>query len=153
MFRRSLIALGLLVSLGSAGCALARNVGWGEARDWLNEKWGPSELELSGGWEAGASLGGLGSGIFIQEKGVIRGTLGDYRVTGVVRGAELFLVLTASGEVWYTAQLSMQPDGTLLGLAAEDALYSPEEKKQFRSHPILLQRAVRVLVQKDRLSP
>jgi hypothetical protein len=122
-----------------ASCAPSRK----EAREWLESLRGASDTDLSGRWDAGPSLGGgWGEGIFIQNEDIIQGTLGAYGVTGVVRGAELFLVLVYSGSVYYTAQLSLRPDGSLLGLAAEGALYDPERKAHFRTHPISLHRVV-----------
>jgi hypothetical protein len=99
---------------------------------WLQSQNMPSEVDLTGKWDAGNAWGGgWGEANLIQQGRDVYGTLGVYRVKGVVSNKTIFLTLISSGDhVYYTAKLTMKKDGSFLGIAVKEALVdSPEAAK------------------------
>lgn len=99
---------------------------------WLQSQNMPSEVVLTGKWDAGyVWSGGWGEANLIQQGRDVHGTLGLYRVKGVVSNKTIFLTLISTGDhVYYTAKLTVKEDGSLQGLAVKEALVdSPEAAK------------------------
>ena len=99
---------------------------------WLQSQKMPSEVDLTGKWDAGYVLhGGWGEANLIQQGRDVYGTLGLYRVKGVVSNKTVFLTLISTGDhVYYSAKVTMKEDGSFVGLAVKEALVdSPEAAK------------------------
>ena len=98
---------------------------------WLGAQSGPSQMDVSGRWDAGESWsGGWGEANLIQKERNVNGTLGLYFVKGVVSQKTLFVTLISNGYVYYTAKLDMKDDGSLSGMAFKEAIAeSPETAK------------------------
>ncbi|MBM3284578.1 MAG: hypothetical protein FJY81_01760 [Candidatus Aminicenantes bacterium] len=89
--------------------------------NWLDSKeTNPPKIDISGRWDAGSlSSGGWGDANIIQVESKLSGNIGLYKIVGIVSGTNVFLRLLSDGEVRYTARLSKQNDGNLLGIAVE----------------------------------
>lgn len=84
---------------------------------------GASSVNMTGVWDSGGAIaGGWGEGRFTQTGDRISGTLGFYNVNGVVNGKDIYLVLTAKGNVYYTAHLQQSNDGSYIGKAVDRAI-------------------------------
>jgi hypothetical protein len=98
---------------------------------WLGAQNSPSQMDVSGKWDAGdAWSGGWGEANLIQEGRNVYGTIGLYSVKGVVSQTTLFLEFISNGYVYYTAKLDGKDDGSLSGMAFKEAIAeSPETAK------------------------
>ena len=99
---------------------------------WLQSQNMPSEVDLTGKWDAGYIWGGgWGEANMVQQGRDVYGTIGLYRVKGVVSNKTVFLTLIATSDrVYYSAKLTMKEDGSFHGLAVKEALVdSPEAAK------------------------
>lgn len=95
----------------------------------------PADLDISGKWRDGTGqlLFGWGKGYLKQEKNRVRGAIGNYNVTGVVSGKNVYLVFVYGGEVYYTLRLEMMEDGVLTG-----SYFAADDRKQVRGYPTSL---------------
>ena len=98
---------------------------------WLGAQNLPSQMDVSGKWDAGKFYsGGWGDANLVQQGRNVFGTLGLYSVNGVVSQTTLFLKIISKGYVYYTAKLDMKDDGSLSGIALQEAIVeSPETAK------------------------
>jgi hypothetical protein len=98
---------------------------------WLGAQSMPSQLDVTGKWDAGASWGGgWGEANLIQQGRNVYGSLGLYSVKGVVSKTTLFVTIVSNGYVYYTAKLDMKKDGSLSGIAVKGAIAeNPEAAK------------------------
>jgi hypothetical protein len=81
---------------------------------------GVSKVNMTGVWDSGGAIaGGWGEGRFTHTGNRVSGTLGFYNVNGVVNGKDVYMVLTAKGNVYYTAHLQQSGDGSYIGKAVE----------------------------------
>ncbi len=72
-------------------------------------------FNIAGKWDCGPYMeGGWGEGIFTQVGNRVSGTLGPYNVDGIIDGKTFFMAIQG-GTKLYTAKLSLQPDGQLVG--------------------------------------
>jgi hypothetical protein len=94
-----------------------------ETNPWLNSMAGASHVNMTGVWDSGGAIaGGWGEGRFTQTENRMSGTLGFYDVSGVVNGKDIYLVLSARGNIYYTAHLQQSDDGSYIGKAVEGAI-------------------------------
>lgn len=95
---------------------------------WLDAQSMPSQLDVTGKWNAGLSMaGGWGEANLIQKERNVYGTLGLYSIKGVVSKTSLFVKIFSGGHVYYTAKLDANKDGSLSGVAIKGAIVeSPE---------------------------
>jgi hypothetical protein len=94
-----------------------------ETDPWLQSMAGASRVNVTGVWDAGGAMaGGWGEGRFTQTDNRISGTLGFYKVNGVVNGTNIYLSLYTRAKVYYTAHLQPSKDGGYAGKVAERAI-------------------------------
>jgi hypothetical protein len=116
-----ILGLSILLILSLMSCRTTVNAPTYEA--WLNAQNMPSQLDVSGRWDAGGSMsGGWGEGILIQQGRNVYGSIGLYSVKGVVSGTSLFVGFISRDYVYYTAKLDMKNDGSLSGVAVKGAI-------------------------------
>ena len=108
---------------------------------WLEAQNMPSQMNVSGRWNAGESWGGgWGEANLIQQGRNVNGTLGLYTLKGVVSRKTMFVILTSGGYVYYTAKLDMKADGSLSGVAYREAIAGSPEAEKVESYPINMKR-------------
>lgn len=92
------------------------------ATSWLKSLSGvPPSVNITGVWDSGGAVA-WGEGRFYQEGNRVLGTLGLYNVDGVVSGRDIYLVLYARDNVYYTANLKPSKNGTYTGKVVEKAI-------------------------------
>lgn len=108
----------LLPLLFISGCSVVREVR--EERynrnnlageRWLSDQTQSALIDISGRWTSGD----WGSGRLTQAGRKVRGTLGDYQVTGVVSGAKAYLLFSSGDWYYYSAVLEEIRPGLLAG--------------------------------------
>ena len=108
---------------------------------WLNAQNMPSQMNVSGRWDAGESWGGgWGEANLVQQGRDVTGTLGLYNVKGVVSHKTLFITMTSGGYVYYTAKIEMKADGSLSGMAYRETIVGSPEAEKVESYPIIMKR-------------
>ena len=108
---------------------------------WLEAQNMPSQMNVSGRWDAGESWsGGWGEANLIQQGRNVSGTLGLYNVKGVISHKTMFITLTSGDYVYYTAKLDMKNDGSLSGMAYREAIAGSPEAEKVESFPIIMKR-------------
>jgi len=108
---------------------------------WLEAQNMPSQMNVSGRWDAGESWsGGWGEANLIQQGRNVNGTLGLYTVKGVISHKTMFITLTSGGYVYYSAKLDMKNDGSLSGVAYREAIAGSLEAEKVESYPIIMKR-------------
>jgi len=108
---------------------------------WLEAQNMPSQMNVSGRWNAGESWsGGWGEANLIQQGRNVNGTLGLYTLKGVVSHKTMFVILTSGGYVYYTAKLDMKADGSLSGVAYREAIAGSPEAEKVESYPIIMKK-------------
>jgi hypothetical protein len=141
-----ILAVGLLIAM-TWSCA-QMNTGTtrtqtldSAANFWLSSKKDPPSIDVTGVWDGGPAMGGgWGEGRFIQTHKDVTGSLGLYNVRGVVSGDELYLLITSSGRIYYTAHLTTREKGRLIGTAVEGAIADEPGAGSATSYPIMLRR-------------
>lgn len=128
----------LLAGLVSASCI---SLSLSDTDKWLDAKNGaPAEVDLSGRWDAGYYMGGgWGVGHFFQDGNRFRGTMSAFNVKGRVLGRKVYMVIWG-GSVTYTAELTVRPDGTLIGEAVENAVVGTERAETAAFYPMEMKR-------------
>lgn len=123
--------LGLILILIITALLSCRSLFAPDYDKWLGTQVMPSQMDVTGKWDAGPVLrGGWGEANFIQQGRNVYGTLGSYSLRGVVSNKSLFLAISADSYVYYTARLDMKDDGSLSGIATKEAIVeSPEAAK------------------------
>ena len=111
-----------------------------QTHPWLESKAGPSDIQLTGTWNAGATMGGgWGNGIFVQEGSHFTGSFSLYSVEGVVNGNDVYMVI-GSGRAVYTAHLKKASDGNFVGKTAYQAIIDQPEAVNAEHSPIFLKK-------------
>lgn len=106
---------------------------------------GASNVNMTGVWDAGGAIvGGWGEGRFTQTGNRVSGTLGFYNVDAVVNGTEVYMVLTASGSVYYTAHLTRSSDGNYIGKAVEGAIVDKKGSEEATNYLMVLRQVSNV---------
>ena len=110
---------------------------------WLDAKQSAvAEVNFSGKWDAGPYMeGGWGEGVFTQSGNKVSGTLGPYNVDGIVEGKTVYMVIKG-GTKLYTAKLSLQTDGQLVGTYVYNALIGEEEAASAETNAMTMKRIV-----------
>lgn len=111
---------------------------------WLDAKQSAvAEFNISGKWDAGPYMeGGWGEGVFTQNGNRVSGTLGSYSVDGVVEGKAVYMAMRG-GTKLYTAKLSLQTDGQLIGTYVYNALIGEEGAASAETNAITMKRIVK----------
>ena len=107
------------------------------AQSWLSGKAGTARGDVSGAWRDGTREA-WGDARLVQRGNKITGTLGDYKVDGVMNGSRVFLALKADD--WYYYSVEALHKGPVL-----EGLYSRGVPVRFikgQSEPFLLRRAL-----------
>lgn len=78
---------------------------------WLSDQTNPALIDVSGRWTSGD----WGAGRFTQAGRRVRGSLGDYQVSGVVSGAKAYLLFSSGDWYYYSAVLEEVRPGLLAG--------------------------------------
>lgn len=108
---------------------------------WLEAQNMPSQMNVSGRWNAGESWsGGWGEANLIQQDRNVNGTLGLYTLKGVVSHKTMFVILSSGSYAYYTAKLDMKADGSLSGVAYREAIAGSPEAEKVESYPIIMKR-------------
>jgi hypothetical protein len=108
---------------------------------WLGAQDMPSQMDISGKWDAGFSMGGgWGEANLVQQDRNVNGLLGFYAVKGVVSGKALFMQLISNGYVYYTTKLELREDGSLSGMAYKEAVAGSPEAAKAESYPLVMRR-------------
>ena len=117
------INLGFLLILIIAVLPSCRSLFAPDYDAWLGTQVMPSQMDVTGKWDAGPVLrGGWGEANFIQQGRNVYGTLGSYSVRGVVSNKSLFIAISADSYVYYTARLDIKEDGSLSGISTKEAI-------------------------------
>ena len=106
------------------------------AQSWLSGKAGTARGDVSGAWRDGTREA-WGDARLVQRGNKITGTLGDYKVDGVMNGSRVFLALKADD--WYYYSVEALHKGPVL-----EGLYSrgvPVRLIKGQSEPFLFRRA------------
>lgn len=108
---------------------------------WLDSKLGiVAELNMTGKWDGGPYMdGGWGEGIFTQTGNKFSGSLGPYDVDGVVEGKTVYMVMRG-GTKLYTAELTLQPDGQLVGKYVSNALIGEKDDATAETYGMTMKR-------------
>jgi len=116
-----------------------------ETDPWLHSMAGASNVNMTGIWDAGGAIaGGWGEGHFTQTGNRVSGILGFYNVNGVVNGTDMYMVLTAKGNVYYTAHLKQSSDGGYIGKAVEGAIVDQKGSESAVSYLMVLRQVSNV---------
>jgi len=109
--------------------------------EWLNSQ--PNEpplVDMNGKWDSDFSGGGAwGTGDFVQQGNQFRGTLGGYRVRGVVTGKTVRMVIS-NEDPNNTGKLELQPGNWLKGKTARNANVETSRATSLSIYPLGLKR-------------
>ena len=136
-----IICTGIVMFFSCAGTGLSVR----ETDPWLQSMEGASRINITGVWDAGGAItGGWGEGRFTQKGNSVSGTLGFYNVNGVVSGTDIYMVLTSSGNVYYTAHLKQSSEGNYIGKAVEGAIVDKKGSEEATSYLMVLRQVSNV---------
>ncbi|HOD14158.1 MAG TPA: hypothetical protein PK307_09495 [Spirochaetota bacterium] len=125
-----------IVSLLAVSCLTM-----GDARQWLLLQKGEKGVNITGNWDSGPFFsGGWGSGHIVQTGMEIIGTMGLYSIEGVVNGDTISLIFISGNRIYYTGQVKLMPDGTLVGTAVEKAIINTADGQDSQKYPVILTR-------------
>jgi len=135
-----ILGLSILLILSLMSCRTSA-VNTANYEAWLGAQNMPSQMDVSGKWDAGDFLsGGWGDANLVQQGRDVFGTLGLYSVKGVVSHTTLFLEIISKGYVYYTAKLEMKNDGSLSGIALKEAIVESPETAKGEIYIIIMKR-------------
>lgn len=103
-------------------------------REWLNKMQGETTIDINGAWISDE----WGTAYFIQKEGTLTGTISSYEIIGSIKGEKVFLVITYSGEFYYSAILQYKKN-LLTGHYCYSTL--DDEELPRKSYPIILIRS------------
>jgi hypothetical protein len=106
-----------------------------EIDTWLISKAGNDAptINVSGTWQDMRKVDNWGNTKFFQNGNTVTGELGDFMVKGMVSGNKLFLVITYSNSVSFTANLEQTKTDELKG-----SYYYVNDKDQKTPYPMAL---------------
>lgn len=110
-FHRLLLCIGvLLLAVAAANGAQSER----ESRSWLEAHADPPLVNVSGTWYGGYSFGEVILKQVESDRKVV-GHNGDYEITGVVSGNQVFLLFFSSGDLHYSAVVTAAGENALEG--------------------------------------
>ena len=121
----------LVVALGLTACnspkRYAANQAAGES--WLAANTGQANVNISGKWKD-ATADDWGDAHFSQTGNKVKGTLGVYEVSGVVKGSRVHLALKTDNWIYYTVVAEKKGD-VLEGRYMRGVPFSEKAKARF----------------------
>jgi len=117
----------LIAVLALAGCNLKEKYAKNNAAadGWVAQRTAPAKINVSGKWKSD----NWGKADFTQKGREVTGTIGDYKVKGVVSGYKAYLVAEQDRWVYYTIILKRHTSTALEGSYSESVPYVETDEK------------------------
>ncbi len=135
-----LLSLSLLPAIFLSCAGMHPKATGKQLSSWLNSKAGPSNINLTGTWDAYMvnEKGYRGTGQFEKKGNRFSGTLGTHYADAAVNGDEVYMIISYGSDSWYTAQLKTSGKFSFSGRAVQFIIIDSPEAKDAESFLITL---------------